>query len=87
MAPAVGITGVLFCPLLIVISAVEILCIKFCHYKTTFLQRLFFYLTIAVTIQEGSNIFFLGYRQIGATFLVIMGGSQFYCMYWLLNCC
>ena len=65
MASAVGITGVVCCPLLIVVSAVEVLYI--CRYKTTFLQRLFFYLTIAATIQEGANVFMLGYGKTEAT--------------------
>ena len=77
MASAVGITGVVCCPLLIVVSAVEVLYI--CRYKTTFLQRLFFYLTIAATIQEGANVFMLGYGKTEATmFLVIMFASQSY---------
>ena len=59
MALATGITGLVCCPFLILMSAVETVYI--CRYKTTFLQRLFFYLTIAATIAEGASVPLLSY--------------------------
>ena len=57
---AIGISG-LVCFILLMLSLVfEIFYI--CRYKTTFLQRLFFYLTVVVTLVDSINTMFLGYN-------------------------
>ena len=53
IAYASGATGLICLPLLLLFLAVEVFYI--CRYKTDFLQRLFFYLTIAATIAEGAG--------------------------------
>ena len=52
IAYATGTTGLICLLLLLLFLAVEVFYI--CRYKTDFLQRLFFYLTIAATIAEGA---------------------------------
>ena len=56
---APGITGLVCFILLMLLLVFEIFYI--CRYKTTFLQRLFFYLTIAVAIFDATIAVFLGY--------------------------
>ena len=52
IACATGTTGLICLPFLILFLTVEVFYI--CRHKTDFLQRLFFYLTIAATIAEGA---------------------------------
>ena len=51
---AIGATGLICLLLLLLFLIVEVFYIR--RYKTDFLQRLFFYLTIAATIAEGAII-------------------------------
>ena len=56
---ATGISGLVCSILLMLLLVFEIFYI--CRYKTTFQQRLFFYLTISVTLIDVINAMFLGY--------------------------
>ena len=56
---AIGISGLVCFILLMLLLVFEIFYI--CRYKTTFLQRLFFYLTIAVTLVDIIHAMYLGY--------------------------
>ena len=51
IAYVTGTTGLICLLLMILFLAVEVFYV--CQHKTNFLQRLFFYLTIAATIAEG----------------------------------
>ena len=55
---AIGISGLICCLLLIPILTVE--AVYVCRYRTTFLQRLWFYLTIALIIVDGAYAINLG---------------------------
>ena len=56
---AIGITGLVCFILLMLLLVFEIFYI--CRYKTTFLQRLFFYLTMVVTLVDVIHAMYLGY--------------------------
>ena len=68
---AFGISGLFCCLFLIPILIIEVVYV--CRYKTTFLQRLWFYLTIIITFVNGGYALNLGHGVYYQLYLLISG--------------